>query len=363
MKRCTVMLIIVSVMSLILCFARAEGFDATAYSYEELQQIQQKINERLEELDRQYAIENADRQIVFAEDGILLFVKQAIYVSPEVIRKTENAPNQTKLKWTSSNPDIVRVRDNGQLTGYAQGDAVITVTAADNQYITGSFTVHVVIPVEKITIWGQDMPLWLTDNEEEAISTLDWSIEPEDADYQGVTWTSSDETIVTVDENGTIQGLQPGTAVITATSTESQIPDRPQISAACTVTVRQAVKGLELYPDNIDMFTGETKALALAVMPENADDQSVFFRSSNPEVAGVDPDGNVTARECGECDIICEAADGNGASASSHITVTRPVTGLEISETEIRIAAGETYTVEAAVMPEDATNKIGRAHV
>lgn len=356
MKQCRAALILIAVMSLVFCPACAESFDVSGYTYEELQQIQQKIGVRLEELDRQYAIENADRQIVFEEAEQTIFQRQTLKAEPKVIRITENAARDTKFNWTSSAPEIASVR-KGIVTGVAPGDAVITATAADSEFVFGSFTVHVLIPVEKITVWGPDTQMWLGGNGEEAVLALGCSVEPEDAYYQGVTWSSSDEAVAAVDENGTVRGLTPGTAVITATSTEPRSEDRPVVSAACSVTVRQAVTGLKLNAEELAMYVGERAVLEAAAEPENADDPSVYFRSSNPDVAEVDPEGTVTATGCGECEISCEAADGSGVTAVCRITVTKRVEGLAVRQKEIRIAVGGTYEVETIITPEDATNQ------
>jgi uncharacterized protein YjdB len=340
-----------------LCFAGAEGFDAGRYTYEELQQIRQQIDDRLAEMDREYAIENADRQIVFPEEEAILFLKQKTQVMPEVIRKTEEAPAQTRLNWTSSNPEAATVANNGKVSATGRGDTVITAMAADNEYIFGSYTLHVVVPVEKITIWGQETPLLLGGKAEEAVGVLGCSIEPEDAYFQDVTWASSDESIVTVNENGVIQAMKPGTAVITATSAETGTEDRPQAQASCTVTVKQAVTGIELSESEMNLFTGGTETLSVNVLPEEADDPTVLFRSSDEEIARVSPDGKITAVSCGECEITCEAADGSGITASCRVTVTKQVEEIQIAEEAIRLDIGETYTMDVVILPEDATNK------
>lgn len=49
---------------------------------------------------------------------------------------------QTKLTWASSNPDVVAVDENGQLTGVAEGEAQITVSVADNPAVSAKAQVR-----------------------------------------------------------------------------------------------------------------------------------------------------------------------------------------------------------------------------
>ncbi len=70
--------------------------------------------------------------------------------------------------------------------------------------------------------------------------TLTATVTPENASEPGVTWTSSDATVATVNENGVVSAVAKGTATITATAGGK--------SAACTVTVKAASGGYYYYP-------------------------------------------------------------------------------------------------------------------
>lgn len=356
MIRRTGTLFILMILCLCLSCAGAEGFDAEQYTYDELLQIREKVDIRLAELERQYAAEHPNRQIVFDEPEQNLTVRQKIQVTPKIERLADDAPQATKVNWTSSDENVATVNDYGRVTAVGRGDAVITATAKDADYISGSFTVHVIVPVDKITVWGQETPLLLSNNPEDATAVLEYGIEPEDAFCQDVIWQSSDESTVTVDANGTIHGLQPGTAVITATSAVPLSPEKPAVSAKYTVTVQQAVTGITLSESEMNLSFGKTATLSVTVEPEDAGNRNVIFSSSNPEVAEADADGNIRATGSGECEILCVSADGSGAEARCRVSVIRQVEGLETGETEIRLGVGETYEVPVTVTPEDATN-------
>ena len=181
MKRRFGTLFILMVLCLCLGCAGAEGFDAEQYTYDELLQIREKVDNQLAELERQYAAEHPNRQIAFEEPEQRLIVKQKIQIAPAIQRLTDDAPQTTKISWVSSDENVATVNDYGRVTAVGRGDAVITATAKDADYIAGSYTVHVIVPVDKITVWGQDTPLLLSDNPEDATAVLEYGIEPEDA--------------------------------------------------------------------------------------------------------------------------------------------------------------------------------------
>ena len=333
------------------------AFDASEYTYEELMEIKQQVDNRLEELNRQYAIEHADRIFSFAEAEQVVYIGESTAQQPDVTIVRDDAPATTQFIWTSSSPEIASVTENGTVKALTAGDAVITAAAADNPYLSASYTVHAAVPVEQITVWGLTEALVLDGREEDAEAQLGISIEPEDAYYQDVIWTSSDETIVTVDEAGMLRGLQPGRAIITVTSAAAETDRRAAVQATCEVQVLQAVTGITCEPTLLQMNTGDRKTLKAIAEPESASNPAIRFTSTNPEIASVDEKGNIISHECGECDIICEAEDGYGATATCQVQVTKQVTQVSVEEEQIRLPIGGTYTVNVTILPEDATEQ------
>ena len=335
----------------------AEGFDPEQYTYEELLQIRQMIDERITAMERQYAIDNADREISFQEPEYIVYVGKNMTLTPEVTILSEEAPTRTNFVWSSSDPEIVSVTQRGAITALAPGDAVITAAASDNQYLDGTVIIHSAVPVGTISIWGPEAPLTLGGDPEDATAMLGYSIEPEDAYCQDVIWESSSDAIVTVDEEGQIEGHLPGTAYIYATSAENPPFTKNPVQAVYRVTVVQKVTGIELAETNMTMTVGKQAKLTPVILPENANDRSITYNSTDPEVAAVDSYGNVTATGCGECDIVCTANGGDGISVSCHITAIKLISGIAVSEPSIILPLGSLYTVETVITPEDATRK------
>ena len=144
----------------------------------------------------------------------------------KAVVEPKNASNK-KLAWTSSDESVATIR-NGQVVGVSAGTAVITAAAEDGSGVTASAEVTVIVPVKKITIAGEkNLPLaqWVS-------WKLSVSVEPYEATNMDVIWSSSDEKVATVDQNGVVTGQLPGTAKITATAA-----DGSQVRASVTVKV------------------------------------------------------------------------------------------------------------------------------
>ena len=103
---------------------------------------------------------------------------------------------QTKLTWASSDPDVVAVDENGQLTGVAEGEAQITVSVADNPAVSAKAQVKVEqVSADTGVALSQDSAQLLLDG------TLDIAaLVSDDCAASGVTWTSSDESVVKVQQ-------------------------------------------------------------------------------------------------------------------------------------------------------------------
>ncbi len=114
-----------------------------------------------------------------------------------------------------------------------------------------------------------------------------------------VEWTSSDESVATVDATGMVVAVSAGEADITASVTDSEM------SAVCKVTVKVAAKDITV-PDNLDvkLNDGNETTVEATVSPADATDVKVSYASTDEAVATIDKDGRVQVLQPGECDIV-----------------------------------------------------------
>ena len=210
-----------------------------------------------------------------------------------------------------------------------------------------------------------------------------------------IEWTSSDESVATVDETGTVTAVAAGEANVTASVKDTDIAASTHIKVVVTPTGVAA-------PESIDLATnGEnTKDLDAKLVPADATDVKLAYESSDESVATVDETGKVTAVANGECTIttyvtaktedaeaselsavVVEAADSEevddsvatmpedlaamdsafgvvpeNLKAETKVTVTTNVEGITLDKTEGVLTVGNTVTVTATVTPDTTTN-------
>lgn len=210
-----------------------------------------------------------------------------------------------------------------------------------------------------------------------------------------IEWTSSDESVATVDETGTVTAVAAGEANVTASVKDADIAASTHIKVVVTPTGVVA-------PESIDLVTnGEnTKDLDAKLVPADATDVKLAYESSDESVATVDETGKMTAVANGECTIttyvVADAKDADASElsavaveaadseetdnsvatmpedlaamdsafgvvpenlkAETKVTVTTNVEGITLDKTEGVLTVGNTVTVTATVIPDTATN-------
>ena len=210
-----------------------------------------------------------------------------------------------------------------------------------------------------------------------------------------IEWTSSDESVATVDETGTVTAVAAGEADVTASVKDADIAASTHIKVVVTPTDVVA-------PESIDLVTnGEnTKSLDAKLVPADATDVKLAYESSDESIATVDETGKVTAVANGECTIttyvVADAKDADASElsavaveaadseevddsvatmpedlaamdsafgvvpenlkAETKVTVTTNVEGITLDKTEGVLTVGNTVTVTATVTPDTATN-------
>ena len=120
------------------------------------------------------------------------------------------------------------------------------------------------------------------------------------------------------------------------------------------------VSGVSIDKPTLSMTEGETANLTAIVMPENATNKAVAWKSGNSGVADVDASGKVTAVKAGTSDITVTTADG-GKTATCKVTVASkavPATGLTLSLSSVAFVEGQTKSINATVTPSNTTDEV-----
>lgn len=196
----------------------------------------------------------------------------------------ETTANKTVI-WTSNDESIAVIGETtGIATAISPGTAIFTATTQEGGYTDTCFML-VKQPVTQVEV----IPDSTTLNVGESYNSLEVNVLPEHAYNKNVSYVSDNTNVATVDANGYISGISPGTANITVTAEDGGYSD------TCTVTVAQPVISVELREKCLNMTVGDNTTIIAAISPANATNKNVTWSSSNEGVALVDGNGNVSA--------------------------------------------------------------------
>lgn len=163
-------------------------------------------------------------------------------------------------------------------------------------------------------------------------------------------WTSSDESVATVDETGTVTAIAAGEAEITAAVKNSEMQD------VCVITVKVSAKELKV-PDTLDVKLNDTDETAIEAKcePKDASNISFDFASSDEEVATIDKDGKVKVLKAGEFDITTTLVqDGEKVTEkTTHVKAFYEVESITLDSNEGKLTVGNSHTIKATVAPEE----------
>ncbi|MDE6017467.1 MAG: Ig-like domain-containing protein, partial [Muribaculaceae bacterium] len=176
---------------------------------------------------------------------------------------------------------------------------------------------------------------------------------PEYATDQSVTWSSSDTTIATVDEDGKVTAVAEGETVITVTSSNEKTATIPVKVSTDFI----AVESVTISAETLELKEGEIEKLTAEVSPEDATDTAVTWSSSNKAIATVDADGNVKALKVGTA-VITAATSNNDVTATCTVTVS-PILAesVTLNKNTAELKVGETVELSATVLPENTSDK------
>lgn len=171
------------------------------------------------------------------------------------------------------------------------------------------------------------------------------SFDPAEAPNKGHTWTSTDNTVASVDETGLVTAVAPGDAVITATALDGGK------MASCEVeVVGEIIHVTQVRLDITEEYltVGDDLQLTATVLPANATDLSVKWTSTDNAVATVDGTGRVTALAEGTAVITATSNEG-GKKASCQITVE--ARGVRFSAPAFTNVTSSTAQVSGTIRP------------
>ena len=231
------------------------------------------------------------------------------------------------------------------------GPVVVTLPESPNvKYYTITKGMPVAtIPVESVSLNESNVNLSLGKS-----YFLYPTVMPSGATNRSVSWSSSDPSVVAVNQTGALSALKVGTATISVKTADGGK------TASCKITVSAgdiAVQSVSLNKASLSLNVGATETLSAEILPGSATDKVVTWKSDNSQVASVNTFGTVRALKNGTATITATSRDGQKV-ASCQVTVSNiNVTGLTLDQTKLALDEGAFQTVNATIQPANATNQ------
>ena len=283
-------------------------------------------------------------QIILHPSELAMEIGDIITISATLL--PESTTERT-LVWSVGNNIIASVSQSGEVTALSSGETIVYASSVDGS-IQDSCKITVKAHAESVSI----EPATAILSEIGDVAQLTAIVLPATAVDKSVTWKSSNEAICTVTDQGLVTATGIGSTVVTATTVDGGL------TATCVVKVLQHVISISLNQTTLSLKVGETDKLQATISPDNADNKTVKWSTSNEQLATVDGEGNVEALKAGEVWITATSDDNPEIKASCKVTITQPVTDISLSQTNIELTnIGESVQLEATITPEDASDK------
>ena len=288
------------------------------------------------------------QQITLTPSTSSVVVGESLQITAKVL--PENATNTT-LKWKITPENVLKpTAVPGQFTAQQVGEALVRAEAADGSGITAECKV-VVKPrlVQSISLNATQKNLIIGDS-----FTLTATAMPENATNRSVIWKLVSGDAISLSNTGVIQAKKVGEALVRA-----EAADGSGITAECKVVVKpRMVQTISLNATKKDLLVGETFTLTATAMPENATNRNVIWKLVSGNAISLSNIGVIQAKKVGAALVRAEAADGSGITAECKVVVKpRMVQTISLNATKKDLLVGETFTLTATAMPENATNR------
>ncbi|MDD5937000.1 MAG: Ig-like domain-containing protein, partial [Clostridiales bacterium] len=284
-------------------------------------------------------------------DGINLNTTAATIYVGSSIQLVLNASNSAApITWTSSDPSIAMVDEDGKVTGQKAGDCVITVKQVING-VTKSLkcNIKVIASVTSIVLDPTTKDIAIGDN-----LTINATATPKINNLKLI-WVTSDESVVKIssagDMSATVTGVSGGTAVISAINKDNIVV------GSCLVKVYQPIEKITLSETDVKVpLSDKSFQLYATVLPASAKEQEIIWKSTDTSVAVVDADGTVTVKKPGTATIIATSKVNANISAMCKVTVMKSVSGITLDYTSRAMYVGETFRLTYTIKPADSSN-------
>ncbi len=255
--------------------------------------------------------------------------------------------SDTRVRYQISNSNVAIIGEDGKMTGIHSGSAIVTVTSMENPklFYKCHITVKPYIPVTGIKVTPHQIVM-----DDGTTGKIEVKILPLDASVQDFSWHVTGEDVLRIDSKGRYRALKPGKAKVTVISKEGGFVD------SCDVLVRPVTATGVYVQSKLDLDVGETKSPVWRMLPVNATNRNVTWRTEDASVAKVDKRGRITGVKTGRTKIRVKTEEG-GFTAVCEVTVHIYVDDIKLQRNDLILTVGSKKQLKATVIPNNTTRQ------
>lgn len=259
------------------------------------------------------------------------------------------ATTDGQIEWSVSNESVIKRNTDGSIVAVGVGTADVIARSTDGGYEAKcTVTVKAIVVAESVTLNKQSMTMYAGET-----ANLLATVFPVDAKDKSLNWCSSDNNVVTVDANGSIKAVGYGKAIITVSCVANSA-----IKATCELTVYEHCTGIEISATNVEVLVGDSFTLTANTLPLAKSDGQIEWSITDETVVKRNADGSFVALSEGIAEVIARSVDGSYiAKCTVKVKAIPVVEKVIMSDESLTLYAGDSYTLTADVIPDDAFDK------
>jgi len=263
----------------------------------------------------------------------------------DVVFDYNDKNEKANLQWTSSDPDIIKVDQNGKITvvDYSEKNICITVSSATG--FTSKIYISAHAPYAYIELNTKERVLDINQSYRLKANVM-LSGACDDRCYYKLNWSSSNPKVAQVDQSGKVTAKTEGYAYIYAKTLGE--------SANCLIYVTKPGE-IRITNSEIEVTKNGTVNLK-AILSPTITSKKILWRVGNSKVATVNQSGKITGKTLGNTYVYAKAA--NGKEAKRIVKVKPAAQSVKINFTSKQIKLKNSYTFKATVYPGNASQAV-----
>ena len=257
---------------------------------------------------------------------------------------TPDSASDKKVLWTSSDESVAQVNASGQVTATGQGQCEILCVSQAREQVRTTLPVIVVQLAKDLSFVSEKATLLAGQR-----ALLRYVLEPLDVTNGEVAFTSSNEAVASVNENGIVTALSDGTASITVAA-----QDGSGKKDSLELTVARRPEKVTIHQQGpLTLATGRKTQVTAEVWPQDSENRKIAWASTDETVATVSVEGIISGKTAGECDIVAVSQSAPEVMDVIHLVVRQRLKSVRFASGKESVRAGESISTQVILEPAD----------